>query len=225
MKRKLSQEGLKTIACLTMLLDHIGAVFVPGYYTYYTLRILGRVAFPIYCFLLTQGVRHTHDRRRYGLRLAVGMVASELPFDLAFYGGITLAHQSVMVTLLLGFVALVWGRNLPLLPRLMATTLTALLAEWLNTDYGGWGVALIVAFDLAQETAHPLWTMTGMLAVISLLMGGARVFGVPIELFALLAMVPICLYSGQKRHKGRYFGFYSFYPVHLTALWLLSQWI
>lgn len=61
MRRSLSQESLKLIACVTMLLDHIGAVFLPGYYTYYALRILGRLSFPIYCFLLVEGAHHTRN--------------------------------------------------------------------------------------------------------------------------------------------------------------------
>ena len=80
MKKGISQEGLKILACLTMLLDHIGAVFVRGY----TLRIIGRIAFPIYCFLLVEGVLHTKNPRRYGLRLGIGLLLSEIPFDLLF---------------------------------------------------------------------------------------------------------------------------------------------
>lgn len=106
MERKgLSQEGLKLIACLTMLIDHIGAVFVPGYYLYYSMRIIGRIAFPIYCFLLAEGFHYTRSPGKYALRLTIGMVLSEIPFDLALEGRLTLAYQSVMVTLLLGLLA------------------------------------------------------------------------------------------------------------------------
>ena len=54
-KRGLSQEALKAIACVTMLLDHIGSIFVSGY----TLRIIGRIAFPIFCFLMAEGAYYT----------------------------------------------------------------------------------------------------------------------------------------------------------------------
>ena len=56
MRKFLSQEWLKVIACFTMLADHIGAVFFPRLYW---LRIVGRLAFPIYCFLLAEGAAHT----------------------------------------------------------------------------------------------------------------------------------------------------------------------
>ena len=69
MKKKIfSQEGLKILACVTMLLDHIGAVFMPTmatYSLYYALRIIGRLAFPIYCFLLAEGVAHTKNPVKY----------------------------------------------------------------------------------------------------------------------------------------------------------------
>lgn len=85
-KRGLSQETLKIIACVTMLLDHIGATFCPGI----GLRIVGRIAFPIYCFLLAEGVHYTHSPKKYGLRLLIGALLSEIPFDLLFFGELTM---------------------------------------------------------------------------------------------------------------------------------------
>lgn len=225
-KGGLGQEGLKIIACLTMLLDHIGAVFVPGYYTYYILRILGRVAFPIYCFLLAEGAHYTRNPGKYALRLCLGAVAAELPFDLAFYGGPTLEHQSVMLTLLLGYAALEGWRRLPGWSCVPVTALLALGAEWLNTDYGAWGVVLIAAFGLLRGRSR--WQLVVMLLLIFLAMGGIGVpflGDVPIELFALLALIPIFLYSGKKGSwaRGIQFLFYCFYPVHLLLLWILEK--
>lgn len=222
----LGQEWLKSIACMTMLLDHIGAVFVPGYYTYYILRLIGRIAFPIYCFLLAEGVHYTRNPRKYALRLALGAVASEIPFDLAFYGGLTMAHQSVMLTLLLGFGALMVWKRLPIWAGVPVTALLAMAAEWLNTDYGAWGVVLIVAFGTLRR--RPIWQLALVVTLILLAMDSIGVpflGGVPIELFALLAFLPICLYSGRKAGWGRgaRLLFYGFYPVHLLLLWMVHQ--
>lgn len=227
-RRGLSQEGLKAIACLSMLLDHVGAVFVPGYYGYYALRIVGRIAFPIYCFLLAEGAFYTRNRRKYALRLGIGAVLSEIPFDLAFYGRLTLAHQSVMLTLLLGLGALSFGRRRHPALRWLITLVLAGAAEWLNTDYGGWGVLMIAGFGLVRETGGSKWGMAALLGAICLMMDSARLpflGNVPIELFALGAMIPIALYSGRKRTagKGISLAFYSFYPVHLLVLWLLRM--
>lgn len=224
--RGLRQEGLKSIACLTMLLDHIGAVFMPGYYTYYILRILGRIAFPIYCFLLAEGAHYTRNPRKYALRLALGAVASEIPFDLAFYGGPTLAHQSVMLTLLLGFGALMVWKKLPIWAGVPMTALLSLAAEWLNTDYGAWGVVLIVAFGVLRE--RPRWQLALVVTLILLAMGSIGVpflWGIPIELFALVALIPIGLYTGKRGRPtgGKQLFFYGFYPVHLLLLWIADQ--
>lgn len=224
----LHQEGLKAIACLTMLLDHIGAVFVPGYYTYYILRIIGRIAFPIYCFLLAEGVHYTRNPQKYALRLVLGALISEFPFDLAFFGGLTMEHQNVMLTLLLGFGALLAWKKLPICAGIPMAALLALAAEWLNTDYGAWGVVLILVFGIFRT--HPRWQLALVLTLVLLAMDSIAVpflFGIPIELFALLALIPISLYSGEKRGQGRgvQFLFYCFYPVHLLLLWCLERWI
>ncbi len=221
-KRGLSQEALKIIACMSMLVDHIGSVFVPGY----ALRIIGRIAFPIYCFLLAEGAHYTHSSAKYALRLAIGMLLSEIPYDLALKSGLTWRYQSVMVTLLLGYCAIeVIARCRSSLLRLFATAGCYLLAEALNTDYGGYGVLLIVLFSQARGQ---WWLQTVMLAMVAWLMNSFRinVMGVmiPIEMFALLAMIPIGLYSGKKCTSGKWvqWAFYGFYPLHLAILAILK---
>ena len=98
--RSISQEGLKLLACLTMLLDHTGAILVAeilrsgaeyGFLRqlYTLLRTIGRISFPIYCYLLTEGVHYTKNPRRYFLRLLIAALLAELPYDLALRGGFT----------------------------------------------------------------------------------------------------------------------------------------
>ena len=79
----LSTFQLKWIAIITMLIDHIGAVLFPYELGY---RIIGRIAFPIFCFLIVEGFSHTRDVRRYMVRLGIFALISELPYDLAFHG-------------------------------------------------------------------------------------------------------------------------------------------
>ena len=100
--KHLHQEFLKIIACVSMVRDHIGAFLVPQIW----LRCVGRLAFPIYCFLLVEGFHHTKNPKGYALRLLIGAILSELPYDLLLSGGISFARQSVMITLLLGFLML-----------------------------------------------------------------------------------------------------------------------
>lgn len=223
MERKgISQETLKIIACVTMLVDHIGAVFLPGEYS---LRVIGRIAFPIYCFLLVEGIHYTGNPWKYGLRLLAGMLLSEIPFDLALKGGLTWGSQSVMVTLLLGFLAV---EAISLLKhdilKLAVTVAACALAELLHTDYGGFGVLLII---LLSQTRGRLWLQTILLALVCWMMNSFRLkiggFLIPIEIFGVAAMVPIALYSGKKgtSSKAVQWAFYLFYPVHLTVIYLL----
>lgn len=217
-KKGLSQEALKAIACLTMLLDHIGAVFVRGN----TLRIIGRIAFPIFCFLLAEGVYHTKNPRKYALRLIIGMLLSELPFDLALRSAPTWSAQSVMVTLLLGFLTVeaILHTDSGIL-KLLATGAGFALAELCNTDYGGFGVLLVVLFS---QTRGKWWLQTVMVAMFAWMMcsPAVRVFGIgiPIEMFAVFAMIPIGLYSGRKATSSGVvqWMFYLFYPVHLSVI-------
>lgn len=225
MKKGISQEGLKILACLTMLLDHIGAVFVRGY----TLRIIGRIAFPIYCFLLVEGVLHTKNPRRYGLRLGIGLLLSEIPFDLLFFGALTLKYQSVMVTLVVGFLMLLLMQRMPYQwLKYVLVFPFAYAAEWLHSDYGGWGIAMIAIFALIRDLPFAWLPQLSAMAIICYCMdsliipvGTARI---PIEMFALLAMLPISLYRGRKLTDRRWvqWCFYLFYPVHLTVLYLIQ---
>lgn len=217
-KRGLSQETLKVIACVTMLLDHIGAIFVSGY----TLRIIGRIAFPIFCFLMAEGAYYTKNPRKYALRLVIGALLSEIPFDLAFRRGLTLQTQSVMLTLLLGFLAIEAIQKTDNgLIKLTITAIGFLLGQLFKTDYGGYGVLLII---LLSQTRGQWWLQTVLVAAVAWMMNSVKipVFGmkIPIEMFALLAMVPIGLYSGRKssNNKAVQWAFYLFYPVHLTVL-------
>lgn len=239
-KYRLSQESLKIIACVTMLIDHIGSVVIPAAYeinpseillnTYTVMRAVGRVAFPIYCFLLAEGAYYTRSRREYAKRLLIGLVLSEIPFDLLFFGEITLAHQSVMVTLLLGYLYAVAMNYMPAQGYWILLLLPfAMLAEVLHTDYGGWGVAMIGLFVITRESSHKYWMQVLGLGVIAWMIGGMTIpvgpVAVPIQVFSMVAMIPIARYDGSKRTNNIWVrrGFYLFYPVHLAILYLLVR--
>lgn len=231
----ISQETLKLLACVTMLIDHIGAVLLPGALS---LRVIGRVAFPIYCFLLSEGVCHTRSPKKYALRLGIGAILSELPFDLALFGRFTWNHQSVMITLLLGFFALetfrfarrqAWKPVFRWSFSCAAAALFFLLVEALRTDYGGAGILMIALFYCTRELPRRgLLRLVGLTALVYWQFPGGKVAllgaSVPIELYALAALIPIGAYRGRKRSHSAavQWAFYLFYPVHLTILYLLS---
>jgi len=223
----ISQELLKLIACLTMLIDHIGYVFFPANNI---LRVIGRISFPLYCFLLCQGLLHTKKPLRYFLRFLAVMVISEIPFDLLFFGGITLAHQNVMFTLLLGLLMGLCIRRIPQLPlKMLCVVPFAFAAELLQADYGGYGIFIIALFLFSQHTAHPRLTELLGLFLFAICQYDVQItilgIDLPFQLFAMLSMVPICLYNGKKVTASPFvkWGFYLFYPLHLVVLLLIKS--
>lgn len=227
MEKGLSQEGLKILACVTMLVDHAALLFDGSPW----LRVTGRLAFPIYCFLLTEGIRHTRDVRRYLSRLLFAAIVSEPIYDLVLYPCVGIwQHQNVLWTLALG-CAMLWCMTMIHKPvaKLAVMLLFALAAQLVRASYGSSGIYMIALFALCRGMPEGKWVLAAGLLVINWLMGSftVSVFGldVPVQLFAELALVPIFLYSGEKRTrlKAVSWGFYLFYPAHLLLLWGIAQ--
>jgi len=201
-------------------------VFIPGI----PLRLIGRISFPIFCFLLAEGAYHTRHPGKYALRLLVGALLAELPFDFCFYGGVDWWHQSVMVTLLLGYGALLSVKQVDKLwLKIISGVPFVVLAYFLGCDYGEHGVLLMLLFGLTRElpgkrvlqTAGMLflfWTMNSR--VLFMALGTSFT----LQLMGVLSMIPIALYSGEKRTHSKLvqWGFYLFYPVHLAVFALLK---
>lgn len=218
---------LKLIACITMLIDHIFAIFVPYSSSVYMLgRGIGRIAFPIYCFLLVEGFYHTSSRKKYLLRMFLFALLSEIPFDLAFYGFPRTARlldgQNVMLTLFIGLLLMnvyeylkMSYLNQPLVfntAGVIAIVAASALATFLATDYSYMGILFILVFYLFWQ--KKLWIAVGLAVVIVL-------FSNQIELAALVALLPIFTYNGKEGRKVKYV-FYAFYPVHLLILGLIK---
>lgn len=224
-KHGLIQEELKILACATMLIDHIGATLVP----WGALRLIGRLSFPIFCFLLAEGAHYTHNPKKYAFRLLIGVFLSELPFDLAFYGRRIWYSNSVMMTLLLGFLALQviqsqWNNVF----KLISVIFLVFAGDFLFTDYGGDGVLLIVLFGATRQMSHKRLIQLICMSFLFFHMGGAAItigrWTIYKEMFALFSIIPISLYSGEKASSSKVFqgGFYLFYPVHLWLLYFLQ---
>ena len=234
---------LKLIAMVSMLVDHTACALkvsgmLPYGGLYQALRYIGRLAFPIYGFLLVQGAIHTKSKWKYLLRLAILAVLSEVPFDLTIFGTwYTPLHQNVFLTLFLGLLSVYaiqygsrmenriagWG-----LAGLIAI-LCAVTAEFLHTDYAAGGVFMIAAMGLeaaelprlrkrvtAKQIQMCTFTM-GVLAVALISSSGSSEFA------ALADLVFILEYNWKKGYSGRLvqYGCYLFYPAHLLLLGLM----
>lgn len=226
--RVLSGSVLKLIAVLSMLIDHTAAhlfAFDPAYNVtlfsvadnpitaYYLMRTIGRLAFPIYCFLLVEGFVYTRDRRRYARNLLVFALISEVPFDLVRQlTPFDVSYQNVFFTLLLGFCGMWAYERFDERRALQAICVIglAIISMGLKCDYGERGYALILILYFMRNNAVAK-TALGFCATSATWRAG-------------LAFVPINLYNGKRGFvKGPVlkFAFYAFYPVHLLILWQL----
>lgn len=243
MRKGISQEGLKLIACIAMLIDHIGykiiyplyaqssVIYEPGtlYNIYLLCRCIGRIAFPIFAFLLVEGIHCSRNRKKYALRLLIGAVLAEIPYNLMISGKVLWLQQSVMVTLLLGFGAVVCMEKCRTLAwKPVAVVPFAILAEAMTADYGWAGVVLIALFDLSREMYSPnLMRTGGMIVLFHYMSSYALWFGnvsIPMQVLGVFSMVFIANYDGRKitRSKAAQWGFYLFYPVHMMVLWAIG---
>ena len=229
----LSASALKALAMTCMLLDHMWATIVPGNFW---MTCVGRLAFPLYAFQLAEGFFHTADRRRYALRLLGLALVSEIPFNLVqFSTPFFPFHQNTVFTLLLGLWAIsgLDRARQERTPRRIVLGLLTLAAACLLggigfVDYGVMGVLTVVLFYLLRD--FPLARLAQLAAMVLLnivFFKGQTIpllgFDFPIQGFAVLALVPIWLYSGKKGFGGKGFqrAAYLFYPVHLLVLYLL----
>lgn len=223
---------LKLIAVCTMLVDHLGYTLFPWSLW---LRCIGRIAFPIFCFLIAEGCVYTRSRKKYALRLLASALLSEIPFDLMTGGRIWNPYnQNVLWTLLLGAL-MCWLMDWALKKRaassfaLTGAVMVAAfcLLEIANTDYGGWGMLLVVMFygvhRAPNSPAVKMAAQAAGLAVFAVGVMNGRV--ITIELWALVALLPIWCYNGRRGYSNRavQYGFYAFYPVHILILSLIAM--
>lgn len=244
----ISSSSLKIIAVISMLTDHFAAGVLGRYLTasglygldvtdtdgvmlwmgqghnmqllmaYQIMRMIGRIAFPIYCFLLVEGFEHTKNRIKYAQRLLLFAAASEIPFDLLFKGKILeFGYQNVFFTLFFGLAVMMglsWvqerlpekGKAAVAAGSIAVIAAGAGAAQLLRTDYGAIGVMCMTVLFLFR--GKKTWQV----------IAGCVVF--LWELTAPLAFVPVWFYNGRRGMKLKYF-FYLFYPVHLLVLYLI----
>ena len=203
---------LKLIAVITMLIDHIGAALLPQYFF---LRVIGRLSFPIYCFLLVEGFYHTRDIKKYLSRMGLFAVISEVPFDLAFHDMVwCLEYQNVFFTLFLGLLMVyLLSRYLHVVAQLFIVSGACLLAYVIHCDYSYMGILLILFFYLFRTDR--------LLQCASVFLLNATSFS-SVQWVGGLALLPIQLYNGKPgKYRWKFF-FYLFYPVHLFIIYLIK---
>lgn len=210
----LNSNRLKLLALLTMTVDHIGVHLLPQY-TF--LRIIGRLAFPIYAYCIAEGCTHTKNRRKYLLQMA-GMA---LLCQLVYFFAMGSLFQCILVTFTLSILtiyAIDSGSSVKAVTAVCSVALfTVFLPQWLShtdfyVDYGLWGVLLPVAVCLAKTRQQKLVCAAVFLTLLALQYGGTQWYG-------LLALIPLALYDGTRGSPRLKWLFYWYYPLHLVAIY------
>ena len=228
--RVLSGSWLKIIAMVSMVIVHVALHllrFYPDYTValfsvgskqvswYFLMRCIGRLAFPLFAFLLVEGFLHTHDRMKYGRNLLLFALLSEIPFDLAHQGCLFAPKQNVFFTLFLGFLALhavgKWESGHCSSGRLAAILFSLIgIGILFHTDYGSTGVSFILLLYVLRRNR--------------ILQAAIGCCILPMRWIAGLAFIPINLYDGRRGFIqgpiGKYL-FYIFYPLHLLAIYFV----
>lgn len=246
-KFEITGTGIKALAAATMLIDHIGAGLLLYWlrqqttYTgqiaqletlYWTMRRIGRMAFPLYCYMLVEGYLHTKDLKKYVLRiLAMGLI-SEVPFDLALkWKPVDWAHNNVMWELSLGLTVLllmdtvlykledvISDYQVRRMLRVAVMLLGMLIGHLTRFDYSAGGIACIsVMYFLYGDTKEQrLMSYAAGVLMLALMCG-------EIEVFAFAMLIPIYFYEGHRGRDSKALRvfFYTFYPIHLIAIYLV----
>lgn len=223
----MSNFTLKCVALTCMTLDHVGAVLLSGNLSI-IFRGIGRIAFPLYCFLLVEGFKHTKSKKLYLLRMSIMAVVSEPIYDWTFYRQIPYwGNQNIFFTLCCGLSFLIIADITSQLKKyfrfpclyciflFLEATFIAGISYFIQADYHIFGIAIISSFYLFREKPK-LKSLTFLICILGLTIANTRI----IQLCSILALVPIYLYNGKRGVHLKYF-FYVYYPLHLLTLSLL----
>ena len=235
-----SSLSLHIMAMAFMLCDHLWGTIVPGNDW---LTCIGRIAFPIFAFMIVEGYFHTGNLKKYVGRIFLFAILSEIPFNLAmgsrlFYP----VHQNVLWSFLISLGLIHWNEKVKAQKKLWirllvgcASVLIGYIAGLLTmVDFYHAGILTVLVFYFFRGNAW--WSCLGQLVCLWYInvemLGG---FGYELHLFgethfitrqgfALLALIPIWLYRGRQGHHSKAFQYfcYAFYPLHLLILGILK---
>ena len=220
-EKNITASGLKWVATVTMLIDHLGILLYRhgiNEIAYYIMRGIGRLAFPLFCFLLVEGFCATKSFWKYFFRVFIFALISEIPFELMRYERLFVPGFNILFSLSLALLVLwgisklenkgVWGNILGILISVVA----AGIATHLGFEYAWRGIFLVTAIYLLRRNF-----VCRNIAIAGILLIDISVIG----LCAVLSIFLIEGYNGNKGKFPKWLG-YAFYPAHLMILYLVS---
>lgn len=223
--RGLNGFQLKIIAIVIMAIDHTGALFFPDILA---IRIVGRLAFPLFAFFIAEGYRHTRSVYKYLARLGICAVVFQIPDW--FFG----VHYvlNIFATLFFGLAAITMydrlkDRSLAL--SWLAAAAAAVAAEVAGADYGAYGVFYMLVFFIVagnlNKTIIGLAILHAVYAAYELTTSyftrGTAIFYHSIQLYSMLCIPLVAMYNNKQGRKMKYF-FYAFYPAHMIVLYAID---
>jgi len=225
----MSSFALKILACICMFCDHFG-----DYYFKSTtvLNYIGRFAFTIFAFQIVQGYIHTHNVKKYIIRLIFFALISQIPYMLFYYSVFnTFFAVNVIFTLLFGLLSILIYDKYNKFTGITCCFSFGLIAQALHFDYGFYGVFIVFMFYLLRE--HKFYmTCTFIFSVIIKFSYQTIKYSLPLSYIftgnkysiimycTCLSIIPILFYNGKKGKDAKYL-FYIFYPLHLLILSIL----
>lgn len=223
MSKRITTDILKITAMVSMLTDHVAVAFA-GFGMpagiYWTMRCIGRLAFPIYVYFLVQGYIYTHSVGKYAIKLGLLAVISEISYDMTVYGCFfDFRHNNVLFTLVLALLVLwatdsLYKKNRWLVPVAAVIVIwTAALSHILGLDYSYRCILLALIFYYARQYEVIMYTAAAIISAIS---------GSLASLVAPLALVPVYFHDGKKGHIPKAV-MWSFYPAHLLIIGMIRM--
>ena len=220
----LSNNQLKIIAMISMLIDHIGHTLFPNVII---LRILGRIAFPIFAYMIAEGCLHTKNRLKYLLHLLILGLGCQIVYFIAMgslYQGILLTF-SLSIILIYTLDYFIKKKNvlsfiIAILTTLLIITISGVLPYFFKKsgfefDYGLIGVFAPVLIYYAKHKLFKLIAVTICIVLLAIQYNS-------IEIYSLIALLFLVLYNNKRGKYNLKYMFYIFYPLHLVVVYLLS---
>lgn len=239
MRLETTSFSLHIMAMLFMLCDHLWGTIVPGADW---LTCIGRLAFPIFAFMIVEGYFHTKNLKKYVRRLLLFAILSEIPFNLALGSRIFYPiHQNVLWSFLISIGLIYWNEKVKekqgwkrLLVGAASVGIGYVAGLITFVDFYNAGILTVLVFYFMRSKKW--WCYIGQLLCLWYInfemLGGfayeVSIFGEPLLIarqgIALLALIPIWLYKGKQGYYSKrlqYF-YYAFYPVHLLILGVIK---
>lgn len=215
MTLKINGNALKFIAMITMLIDHIGMIFYPNVLIF---RIIGRIAFPTYAFLIAEGCRYTHNKKKYFLRIFILGIVYSIVFMIAeqyVYMCVLITFSfSILLIYLYDYVKQSFKKRWIFL--FFAISMIYFFCSYIEVDYGFFGILVAFLIYLSNDK----WIKV-LLLFISLLLLSFSINN-EVQIYSLISIMFIILYNGERGNLNLKHMFYLFYPVHLAILFALD---